>query len=271
MNENPYEIIEETKDPILKQLRWNMAVGLQKIDNLKPSEYLIELIEDNIEGKKTTYEVEEALHHHYSNIDLNQTENRDQHECDISSARIAQLLNDGSFSFRPIALQHIHGYLFKDIFPHAGKIRTYNISKKEPILNNATATYSPFYQIEDTLKYDFNEEKEFDYSKLDKAGRIKRIAKFTSAIWQLHAFGDGNTRTTAVFIEKYLNTTGHNINNDLFKEHALYFRNALVRSNYRNDEKNITPTNEYLEKFFDNLLNEAKHELSNDEMFVDIK
>jgi len=232
---------------------------------------LIELINDNVNGTKTTYEVEDSLHKYYETVDLSSKINQIQHECDITSARIAQLLNDESFSFRPVTLLHIHGHLFAGIYDFAGKFRTQNLTKKEPILNGKTVTYTPFQQIEDNLKYDFEEEKEFDYGSLTPEERVKRIAKFTSAIWQVHGFYEGNTRTTAVFIEKYLNTKGYNVDNELFKDNALYFRNALVRCNYTNMSENIIPKSEYLENFFDNLLNGAKHKLNNDDMLINIE
>ena len=263
-----YDIVEETTDKTVKQLRWNMATGLQKIDNLEPSLYLKELIKENVTGTITSYEVEDALHEYYKTIDLSKSENQKQNEADLTSTRIKQLLDDESFSFRPVELQYIHGYLFNGIYDNAGKVRTYNITKKEPILNNATVSYISFNRIEDTLKYDFEEEKGIDYISLNPTKRIKQIAKFTSAIWQVHAFGDGNTRTIAVFIAKYLTTKGFNVDLSLFEKTSPYFRNALVRSNYENLSKNIKSTNKFLEKYFDNLLNGAKHKLNNKDLYV---
>ena len=97
---------------------------------------------------------------------------------------------------------------------------------------------------------------------------IKHIAKFTSSVWQVHPFGEGNTRTTAVFIEKYLNNMGFNVNNDMFKNKSLYFRNALVRSNYGNIPKGIYPTFDYLVMFFENLLQGKNNELKNRDLYI---
>lgn len=189
-------------------------------------------------------------------------------ECDLVSLRIAQILEDKSFGFNPMAIKNIHKYLFKDIYDFAGNYREYNITKEESILNGDTVTYVDYKNMEEYLTYDFKEEKEFDYSKLNKDEIIKHIAKFTSSIWQVHPFGEGNTRTTAVFIEKYLNNMGFEVNNDMFKEYSLYFRNSLVRSNYGNIPKGIYPTFEYLVMFFENLLNGKKYQLENEELYV---
>lgn len=272
MNDNiEYKKIEETKDGYKKQLYWNMAIGLQQVDGLTPSNYLKELVSKNVEGEITTEKIEESLHSYYKTQNLSNIKIANEKECDLVSTRIVELLNDNSFSFRPITLQSIHEYLFKGIYDFAGKYRTYNITKDEPILQNDTVIYADYNEIERTFEYDFNKEMEYDYSKLTLQEQIEHLATFTSSIWQVHPFGEGNTRTFAVMIEKYLRSLGYNVNNDLFKEHSLYFRNALVRSNYSNRAKNIYPTNEYLIKFFENLLNDGNHILDNQELLIKIK
>jgi len=264
-----YKKVEETKDSYTKQLYWNMAIGLQQVDGLTPSIYLKELVNKNILGEITNYEVEELLQTYYKTQDLSNIKISNEKECDLVSTRIVELLNDNSFSLRPIILQSIHEYLFKGIYDFAGKYRTYNITKEEPILKDDTVIYADYNDIERTFEYDFKEEMKYDYSKLTLREQIEHIATFTSSIWQVHPFGEGNTRTVAVMIEKYLRSLGYNVKNDLFKENSLYFRNALVRSNYSNRAKNIYPTNEYLIKFFENLLNIGTNELSNKDLFVE--
>ena len=117
------------------------------------------------------------------------------------------------------------------------------------------------------LRYDFGEEENVDYTKLSPEGQVKRISKFTSAIWQVHPFVEGNTRTTAVFIEKYLRTKGYKVNNDLFKENSLFFRNALVISNFSDINLGISPDFKYLHSFFSKLLINKTQELINLEEF----
>ena len=67
---------------------------------------------------------------------------------------------------------------------------------------------------------------------------------------------------------KYLRAFGFKANNDLFSEHSWYFRNALVRANYKNVAENIYATNTYLLRFFENLLLGFNHELKNREMHI---
>jgi len=265
---NTYEKVEETKDTYTKQLYWNMAIGLQQVDGLTPSKYLVELANDNIDGKISNYEIEELLNKYYAKQNMADKKVTDEHECDLVSTRIVELLNDNNFSFRPTTLKVIHEYLFKGIYDFAGKYRTYNITKDEPILKDDTVIYSSYNEIETTLEYDFKQEMEYDYSKLSLQEQIEHIVDFTSRVWQVHAFGEGNTRTVAVMIEKYLRSLGYNVNNDLFKENSVYFRNALVRSNYSNRAKNVYSTNEYLIKFFENLLDDKNHELSSKDLMA---
>lgn len=268
INEENYIIENEINDSIKKQEYWNTGIGLNKVDNLEPSKYLLDLSQKNINGELKYHEVEKLLKSYYETKDHDDINVQREKECDLVSLRIAQLLEDKSFGFSPITLKNIHKYLFKDIYDFAGQYREYNITKNEPILNGDTVKYVDFNNIEEYFAYDFKEEKEFDYSKLNKDELIKHIAKFTSSIWQVHPFGEGNTRTTAVFIEKYLNNMGFNINNDMFKEYSVYFRNALVRSNYGNIPKGIYPTNEYLVEFFENLLQGKDNKLENKKIYV---
>lgn len=263
-----YIIENETTDKNKKQEYWNTGIGLNKVDDLQPSKYLLELSQRNINGELKYYEVEDLLKSYYKNQDINNIKIQKEKECDLVSLRIAQLLDDKSFGFSPVTLKNIHKYLFKDIYDFAGQYRTYNITKKEPILNGDTVIYVDYNNIEEYFAYDFKEEKEFDYSKLNNEELIKHIAKFTSSIWQVHSFGEGNTRTTAVFIEKYLNNMGFNVNNDLFKEHSLFFRNSLVRSNYGNIPKGIYPTFDFLIMFFENLLQGKNNKLENQELYI---
>lgn len=267
-NEENYIIENEITDVQKKKEYWNAGIGLNKVDNLEPSKYLLDLSEKNINGELKYYEVENLLKAYYETKSFTDVNIQKEKECDLVSLRIAQLLEDKSFGFSPITLRNIHKFLFKDLYDFAGTYRNYNITKKEPILNGDTVKYVNYQDIESYFEYDFNEEKEFDYSKLNEDELIKHISKFVSNIWQVHAFGEGNTRTTAVFIEKYLNNMGFNVNNDMFKEHSLYFRNALVRSNYGNIPKGIYPTFDYLSMFFENLLQNKNNDLKNRDLYI---
>jgi len=264
----PYQIIKENEEPYLKQLYWDLAIGLQKVDNLTPSKYMTELVKKNVHGEINTKTVENLLYKYYSDKDLEKKEIRNEKECDMVSTRIVELIDNNSFTFRPISLSAIHKYLFKDIYDFAGIYRTYNILKEEPILNGNTVNYTNYEEIDMMLEHDFSIEKNFDYTDLSPQQRIERFAEFTSRIWEVHPFGEGNTRTVAVLMIKYLKSRGYTVNNDLFKKHSAYFRNALVRSNYTNDKYNISSTSEYLIKFYENLLLGKKHELKSKDLLV---
>ena len=254
-----------------KSNAWRTAIGLQDVDGLKPSEYLIETAKEHIEGKISISEADQRIHTYYEERESRAEIESDTKEADIVSVRIAQLLGEKTFQFSPAELQSIHRRLFEGVFDHAGKIRTYNITKKELVLKGDTVMYASFDSIRDTLDYDFSQEKSFSYDGLSLEESVKHVAKFTSGIWQIHPFGEGNTRSTAVFIIKYLKTFGLNISNDIFAENSWYFRNALVRANYNDWQNDIHETTKFLEMFFENLLMNANYELKNRHMHIDYK
>jgi fido (protein-threonine AMPylation protein) len=189
-------------------------------------------------------------------------------EADKVSSRIAEILSETAFSFSPNEYIAIHRKFFQGIYKHAGKIRDYNITKKEWVLDGATVMYGSASELRATLEYDFSQEKDFSYKGLSIDEIIHHLAVFVSRLWQIHIFGEGNTRTTAVFFIKYLKTLGFSATNDIFAENAWYFRNALVRANYMNLQKGIHETTEFLEAFLRNLLLNEKNELHNRNLHI---
>jgi fido (protein-threonine AMPylation protein) len=240
---------------------WHTAIGLQQVDGLKPSEYLIETANKNINGDITLGEAYNQIESYYkakpvAPIDESRTE-----EADKVSVRIAQLLAEKTFNFSPAEYIAIHRRLFDGIYRFAGKIRDYNITKSEWVLGGETVFYASADSIRETLDYDFAQEKAFHYKGLSMKQTAEHIASFVSGLWQIHAFGEGNTRTTAVFTIKYLRTLGFDATNEIFAENAFYFRNALVRANFNDFKKGIHATQEYLDLFFANLLLGEKNTL----------
>ena len=265
--EYEYEIYDETPDKKKKKEYWEAAIGLQKVDGLKPSDYLIGLAQKNIDGVLSYQQVEELLYTHYENESAEQRRQR-QKEGDLVAGRIAQILDSPGYPLQVASLKAIHRYLFCDLYEHAGEFRTCNIYKKEPILNGESVKYTNYDALIDTLEYDISQERAKTYAGLDMEQIIKRISRFTSDIWQAHPFMEGNTRTTAVFIECYLNSIGFRVDNSSFKEHSQYFRNALVRANYADYSRGILTENCYLERFFSNLLTGSNLPLRNRELLL---
>ena len=254
-----------------KSSLWKTAIGLQDVDGLKTSDYLLEIAKMHIDGKIDIETAKERIDTYYINRDIRQTAEEKTMEADKAAVRIAQILSEKTFQFSPAELSVIHHRLFDGVYKHAGKIRAYNITKNEWVLNGQTVYYASADSIKETLDYDFSQEKNFSYSGLSTAESIRHIAKFTSGIWQIHPFCEGNTRTTAVFVIKYLQTFGFNVSNDVFAENSWYFRNALVRANYNNLRSGIHGTTEFLERFFENLLLGTNHELKNRYLHIDFQ
>lgn len=252
---------EKEPDKRLKGYAWNTAIGLQKVDGLEPSQYLIETAAENIEGRISLKQAQERIDSYYREKPKAPTDSVRVEEADKVSARIAEILSENAFSFSPNEYISIHRRLFQGIYSHAGKIRDYNISKKEWVLNGESVIYGTATELWATLEYDFSVEKEFSYKGLSMNDIIHHLAVFVSMLWQIHVFGEGNTRTTAVFFIKYLRTLGFRATNDIFAQNAWYFRNALVRANYTDLQNGVHETTEYLELFLRNLLLGETNEL----------
>ena len=253
-----------------KAKTWETAIGLQDVDGLKPSEYLLDTAKEHIEGNINIDEAKKRINSYYEQSNERNNEDNTE-EADKVSVRIAEILSEKAFNFSPTEMLNIHKRLFTGIYEQVGKYREYNFTKKEWILNDDTVTYSSYETIKETIEYDFNQEKNFSYKDLSLHDSISHLSRFISNIWQVHPFCEGNTRTTAVFLIKYLRTFGFNVNDEIFADNSRYFRNALVRVNYKNYEKNVFEDITFLEKFFYNLLTNTKYELKNRYMHIDYK
>ena len=264
MNKDPFKEYFRESEPGKREkgYAWHTAIGLQAVDGLKTSDYLVHTAVRNIEGEISFEEANDLLQSYYEENPASDSEDRTE-EADKVASRIAALLSERAFSFTPNEYLSIHRKLFIGIYPHAGCIRDYNITKKEWVLDGATVLYGSATELRATLDYDFSEEKKFSYKGLSMDEIIHHLAIFISRLWQIHVFGEGNTRTTAVFFIKYLRTLGFDVTNDIFAENAWYFRNSLVRANYNDLKNGIHETTEYLELFLRNLLLNEDHPLHN--------
>ena len=236
-----------------KAKTWETAIGLQDVDGLKPSEYLLDTAKEHIEGNINIDEAKKRINSYYEQSNERNNEDNTE-EADKVSVRITEILSENTFNFSPTELMNIHKRLFVGIYKSAGQYRDYNFTKDEWILNDDTVIYSSYEVIKAALDYDFEQEKQFSYKDLDLNESLKHLCRFISNIWQVHPFCEGNTRTTAVFLIKYLRTFGFNVNDVVFADNSLYFRNALVKANYSNIAKGIEEDKTYLKMFFENLL-----------------
>ncbi|MDR1821178.1 MAG: Fic family protein [Oscillospiraceae bacterium] len=261
---NDGNYIEQTEPNNEERSRyWKTAIGLQQVDRLIPSKYLIETAQANIDGEISLSEAELLIASYYKEHPAQTEDEKRSQEADTVSVRIAQALSAKAFSLSPVELTSIHRRLFTGLYDFAGKVRDYNITKKEWVLDDDTVYYGDFRDIRELLEYDINSEKTFSYADLSPRAAAEHIAKFISGLWQIHAFGEGNTRSIAVFTIKYLRAFGYDVTNDAFEKHSLYFRNALVRANYNNHQKGVRATPVYLNRFFGNLLFGDENELKN--------
>ena len=265
-----FEAYERVAEPHKRERvsAWRTAIGLQDVDGLRVSDYLKEIAVKHIEGDITIDEVREQLQSYYVNKTTHDADDAEKEEADRVAANITKLLNEKSFSLTPLEFLNIHRHLFEGVFKHAGEIRPYDISKKEWVLQGDTVVYGRAADIHEALKYDIQTERDFSYKGLTTDEIISHVVDFVTLLWQNHPFREGNTRTTAVFVIKYLRSCGFNVNNELFADNSWYFRNALVRANYRNPQKGIQPDKSFLVKFFRNLLLGENNDLKNRYMLI---
>ena len=247
---------------------WRVAIGLQAVDGLQVSEYLKQTARQHIEGEITIDEAREQIKQYYISKTQHDADDEEKSEADRVSGNIAKLIGSPSFTFSGAGVMSIHHAIFEGVFKHAGQLRTYDITKKEWVLRGDTVMYGRWQDLRMALDYDIDQEKQFDYRGLSMSEVVEHIAKFISGIWQSHPFREGNTRTTALFAIKYLKSIGFECNNDMFEQHSWYFRNALVRANYKNVAKGINQDYSFLNKFFRNLLMCENNELKNRYMLV---
>lgn len=233
---------------------WKTAIGLQAVDGLQPSAYLIDVAKRNIEGEISLDETRKLIDSYYQSKTVRTPKDEDEEEADKVSANIAKILASKTFAFNTNGYVSLHRRIFEGVFKHAGEIRQYDISKKEWVLEGDSVNYLNWEDLRRALDWDIEQEKNFSYKGLTDDEKIEHIAKFISGIWQIHAFREGNTRTTAIFTIQYLRSLGYEVNNEMFAKHSWYFRNALVRANYRNINKDIEYSPIYLVRFFRNLL-----------------
>ena len=248
---------------------WKTAIGLQAVDGLQPSAYLIDVAKRNIEGEITLDETRKLIDSYYQSKTVRTPKDVDEEEADKVSANIAKILASKTFAFNTNGYVSLHRRIFEGVFKHAGEIRQYDISKKEWVLEGDSVNYLNWEDLRRALDWDIEQEKNFQYKGLSDDEKIEHIAKFISGIWQIHAFREGNTRTTAIFTIQYLRSLGYEVNNEMFAKHSWYFRNALVRANYRNINKDIEYSPIYLVRFFRNLLLGESWVLKNRYLHID--
>ena len=262
MFQSEYTPLAPNQDIGKRQKYWEIGKGLQAADGLQTSAYLETVIADTLVNKYSTEQAAGKVYDHYSAIDSDSSEYRHK-EADIVAARITFCLEREDFKLSPVSLKVIHRELFQDLIPFkwVGEYRTGALSKKESVLGGASMVYGDYSAIADYLRYDFEMEQSAKYNTPFEEADVHKFAKFISTIWQAHPFREGNTRTISTFAIKYLRTMGVQVDNAPFHEHSKWFRNALVRANHIDVQNNIRPDVSYLNKFFENVILSAGHDL----------
>ena len=241
---------------------WATAIGLQDVDGLKPSKYLLKTAKRHIEGEISQEDARRLVDEYYETKEAHDIPD-DVKEADKVAARMIAIIESPTFNFSVAYYLGLHRQIFEGVFKFAGEIREVELMKREWVLNGDSVQYTPSCMVKDTLEYDFERERKFKYKGLSEDAFVEHFAAFISGIWQIHPFREGNTRTVGLFAIKYLRSKGYDVTNDLFAEKSYYFRNALVRANYENTKFGIEKTQLPLEEFFKVLIYGCNLELRN--------
>lgn len=280
-NDFAYEPVDGHLSSAVKRAYWDAAMGLQAVDGLRPSSYLRQLADDNVNDVRSLDETRALLRVYYqergvlrggscASASLDEAPSGAEHaaagevEADFVSQRIVELLAGQAFSLIPDMLTKIHEHLFSDLdaaLYRPGQYKDVALQKAELVLNGDSVVYADPTLIGSSLKFAFDEERDYCYGPDFDSAQLDHFTRFIARIWQVHPFFEGNTRTVAVFTILYLRDLGFDVDNGPFALHAAYFRDALVRANYRNAAARVMPDRSFLSRFFDNALNGASHEL----------
>ena len=258
--EIPYDEIERY-DQDRRRAIWEAASGLQSVDGLTTSDFANHVAGGYIEGEYDADEAVRRIEGHYDAGDGR------QREADVVAARINAMVASAkgtSIRLEPSTLKRIHASLFKDVLDDrrwVGEWRAVNISKREPVLGGRSVRYADYHEIVATLEYDLAQESTRTHDPLSDTGEVHRVSEFISRLWETHPFREGNTRTTATFAHLYLNSLGADVRNEEFRDNSRFFRDALVRSNFSDLALGITADRRFLDRFFENLVLGASHDL----------
>ena len=257
-----YQPVPEPQDSAVKQAHWNTAFGLQEVDGIKPSPYFSDLAQDHIKGCRSLAETGDLIRRYY--LEQEDVASTTEQEADLVSQRIVELLSSRAFLLAPAILTTIHHTLFQDLSEkiyQPGQFKETALMKQEFVLNGDSVVYTDPSLLPQSLKFLFDEERTYFYGAEFTTEDLSHFSRFIAHLWQVYPFAEGNTRTIAVFAELYLENLGFDVANEPFAKHSRYFRDALVRANYRNTKANILPNFSFLEAFFQNLLHEAHNPL----------
>ena len=266
-----YKPVDDMVDEAARRHYWACAIGLQAVDGLQVSDYLRDVAQSYVAGERSLDETGELVRaYHTPGAASYNAKGEESREADLVSQRIAEVLARGSFALVPDMPRIIHRQLFCDLpqeVYRSGEYKLEPLVKQEEILNGDSVLYTDPMLVEQSLRYLFEEEREAgDYGLVLSGAELGRFSRFVSLVWQIHPFQEGNTRTVAVLAALYLRQLGFDVGNEPFEHHARYFRDALVRANYRNAAAGIAPDMRFVEQFFDNLVNDAEHPMDREEL-----
>lgn len=262
-----YEPAAEHSSAAARRHYWAVAIGLQAVDGLEVSPYLRTLAKSYENGTRSLKETSQLIRE-YHGKDA-RPGHRDTLEADLVSQRIAELLESAPFSLSPDMLKQIHHHLFQDLDEDVyrpGEFKAERMVKQEEILNGDSVLYADPSTYDMSLRMAFATEQTREYGCEMKGDQLKAFCRTIAFLWQIHPFAEGNTRTVAVFSELYLNYLGFSVTNEPFEASSRYYRDALVRAMYRNASAGIMPTDEFLVRFYDNVLNDSRNELCREDL-----
>lgn len=243
---------------------WAAAIGLQATDGLRTTDKMRNTARRHIENQISLDEARQDIWRHYEDNPATTPEQTKEQEADKTAFNIARILFSGqAVDFSTDGYLNLHRQVFDGVYDHAGQLRTCDLVKKEWVLEKNTVIYLHWEEIRIALDSNFDFKENINYQHRKGRELVDWISQFTAAVWHIHPFNEGNTRTTAVMAILIARSLGHDLHTDVFAEHSWYYRNAMVRANYMDLDRNVHIHPEFLIRFYSNWLLGEQWDLRN--------
>jgi cell filamentation protein len=172
----------------------------------------------------------------------------------VQADKLEKIFRDNGFTFN--GLKALHRYLFEDIYYWAGCPRRIDIEKPERVLNGLSVQYSHHKNIAKDIEQCIEALNRIQWNTLDLDGKAHKFTRLIAALWQVHPFREGNTRTVITFACEYAKQHGFPMDKSLLAEHPKYVRESLVMASIGEYSEY-----KYLERIFKDSIQREQMEL----------
>ena len=149
----------------------------------------------------------------------------------VTNAALVDLAKDpvrGNYDIRHFL--EINRRVFGQFYEWAGQPRIYDLDKPEVALGGKSVQYGDHKTINADLDREMSALSRFRWDDSDKLTSASKFASHMTAIWKIHAFREGNTRTVGALIRQFSKDRGFELDHDTLWERAAETRDALAKA-----------------------------------------